>query len=111
MGKVIFIFIFLLQSMASESNSLQKCLVCHKNSAPPFAMVYRRYLMLYSSKFEIKKRMVDFLIAPSRNKSSMPEGMMIRFYPENHPIYSYDEVNKSVDEVINREDIIQKITF
>lgn len=111
MVKAVLFFILAFQSMASETDVLQKCLVCHENSAPPFAMVYRRYLVLYSSKSKIKKRMIDFLTSPSRKKSSMPEGMKRRFYPESHPVYSYDEVNKSVTELIHREDIIPKITF
>ena len=111
MVKVVLFFMLVFQSIASETDILQKCLVCHENSAPPFTMVYRRYLMLYSSKSKIKKSMIDFLTAPSRKKSSMPEGMKSRFYPESHPVYSFYEVKKSVTELINREDIIPKITF
>jgi hypothetical protein len=111
MARVVLSFILILQVVAVEGSEFQKCLVCHENSAPPLAMVYRRYLMLYSSKSIIKERMIEFLTAPSKKKSSMPEGMKRRFYPENHPKYSLDEIKKSVNELIKREDIIPKIAL
>ncbi len=110
MGRVILILILGIQCLpAKKTAALSQCAACHNASAPPLSLVYRRYLMLYSSKERIQKRMIDFLLAPSKAKSSMPEGMKNRFNPQKHPAFSPQIAKKAVDTLIEKEDLIQKI--
>ena len=85
------------------------CLACHAKTAPPLSLVYRRYLMLYSSKPRIVKRMARFLTTPGRRLSSMPEGMKNRFNPELHPAYDPQTAEKAAEAVVEKEDVLKKI--
>ncbi len=109
MGKVVLIFLLGFRCIAAEGDAMKTCAGCHETTAPPFSLVYRRYLMLYSSKAHIEKRMVDFLTAPSKKRSSMPEGMKIRFNPQKHPSYDPIEAKQAVGMIVQQEDIIPKI--
>ena len=58
-----------------EGGIYTRCTACHSTQAPPLSLVYRRYLMLYSSKGRIAERMTAFLVRPTKKGSSMPEGI------------------------------------
>ena len=111
MGRIAMILFLSLQWLLAETSSpiLERCSACHEKSAPPLSLVYRRYLMLYSSKARIQKHMVAFLVAPSKAKSAMPEGMKNRFKPQNHPPFSPQIAQKAVQQLIEKEDLIPKI--
>ncbi len=110
MGRIIILLILVLSGFAAEPTSLPaRCTACHTTSGPPLSLIYRRYLMLYSSKERIQKRMIDFLRTPSKAKSAMPEGMKNRFNPQKHPAFSPKIAKKAVDTLIEKEDLIQKI--
>ncbi len=110
MGRVVLILFLGLQCLvAQESQVPKRCTACHEKSAPPLPLVYRRYLMLYSSKARIQKKMVDFLSAPSKEKSAMPEGMKNRFNPQNHPAFATSVAKEAVDKLIEKEDLIPRI--
>lgn len=106
---VLLLCLSLLVAFGREEAPERRCLTCHEVSAPPLSLVYRRYLMLYSSKDRIEKRMVSFLTAPSKEKSSMPEGMKNRFNPQNHPVFEKEEARRAVKRVIEKEDLIKRI--
>ncbi|WP_456381604.1 hypothetical protein [Hydrogenimonas sp.] len=112
MARWLTILFFLFSSLFGETvgnDFSRECLTCHEKTAPPLSLVYRRYLMLYSSKRQIERRMIDFLKAPSKEKSSMPEGMKNRFNPQLHPSFDEKVAEKAVEKVIEKEDPIKRI--
>ncbi len=109
MGKAFLIFILILQYTIAEEDIIKKCDSCHETTAPPLSLIYRRYLVLYSSKANIERRMVGFLASPSKKRSSMPEGMKNRFNPQKHPQFASSIAKQAVKTLIRREDIIPKI--
>ena len=110
MGRVALILLLGLQCLVADENPvLERCTACHERSAPPLSLIYRRYLMLYSSKARIRQEMVDFLSAPSKEKSAMPEGMKNRFNPQNHPAFSPSVAKEAVERLIKKEDLIPHI--
>ncbi len=110
MERVAFIFVLLLECMiAKEDTALKRCAVCHESKAPPLSRIYRRYLMLYSSKERIRNKMVDFLVSPSLQKSAMPLGMRKRFNPQAHPAYSKTVAKEAAKELIEKFDIVPRI--
>ena len=110
MGRVVLILLLGLQCLpAGKPPALSQCTACHSASAPPLSLVYRRYLMFDSSKERIRKHMVDFLTAPSKEKSAMPEGMKNRFNPQKHPVFSPSDAQRAVQELIEQEDLIPRI--
>ncbi|WP_457603101.1 hypothetical protein [Nitratifractor sp.] len=110
MGRIVTLLILALSGFAAEPTLLPgRCAACHTKNAPPLSLIYRRYLMLYSSKERIQKRMIDFLLAPSKAKSAMPEGMKNRFNPQKHPAFSPQISKKAVETLIEKEDLIPRI--
>ena len=110
MGKLVLLALLTLEWLSAKEGILtQKCSMCHQNDAPPLARIYRRYLMLYSSKERIKKRMVDFLVSPSLQKSATPLGMRKRLNPQAHPSFSSSIAQQAVEELIKKEDIVKHI--
>ncbi len=110
MGRVVMILVLILSGLAAKPTSpLARCAVCHTKSGPPLSLIYRRYLMLYSSKERIRKRMIDFLRAPSKAKSAMPEGMKNRFKPQKHPAFPPRIAKEAAEKLIEKEDMIPRI--
>ena len=94
----------------ANSNSLDKCNECHNNfTAPPYQKVYKHYLLKYSSKERIKNAMIDFLTSPATQKSAMPKGMKRRFNPNEHPVLESKVIEKAVESIIEREDMIKRL--
>ncbi len=109
MGKII-VLVFSTMVLFGNDSDLNTCKKCHDGyGSPPYNMIYKRYLLYYSSKASVEKAMVDFLQAPSREKSAMPEGMKRRFHPEKHPAYNVKIAKKAVKYIIEKEDVIQKL--
>ncbi len=100
--------ILLTASLLNGAN-LNECAKCHDKKAPPFNIIYRKYLVTYSSKKRIKEKMVDFLLNPSDKKSILPQEMKKRFFPRTHPAYSISVAEKTVEKIIEKEDPIKKI--
>lgn len=81
MGKIIVILLFISAlSMAEEETSLKKnCLTCHKAQQIPNTLIYRRYLMKYSTKSRITEAMLRYLKAPTKSTSIMPPQFFLKF--------------------------------
>ena len=106
---MLFLSLSLALLYGAEEGATTRCLTCHEVSAPPLSLVYRRYLMLYSAKGKIEEKMVAFLSAPSKEKSSMPEGMKSRFNPQMHPAFDRESAEKAVKALIEEEDLIRRV--
>ncbi len=109
MGKLILLLGLTLPVLCAPKTSLTRCMQCHATSAPPFPMIYRRYLMLYSSKSRIAAHMEAFLRKPSAKGSAMPEGMKSRFHPQNHPAFDAKSIHEAVSELIRTEDVVPRL--
>ncbi|MRI58116.1 MAG: hypothetical protein C6H99_01270 [Epsilonproteobacteria bacterium] len=83
------------------------CDRCHKSQIP-YVMIYKRALLLYSSKERIKRNLTDFLVSPSADKSILPPGLKRRFDPAKHPKFSKEIAQKAIEELIEQEDIVKK---
>ena len=109
MEKIIFL-VFSAVLLVANENPLVKCNECHNNFlAPPYKKIYKHYLVKYSSKQRIKNAMIEFLKAPSKEKSSMSNGLKRRFNPSEHPRFNEEVISKSVTYIIKQEDVIKRI--
>jgi len=57
----------------------KRCLNCHKKEQIPSELIYRRYLMEYSSKEQIKEKMLEYLKNPKEDNSIMPKQFFLKF--------------------------------
>ena len=114
MAKVVFVFLTALVASWGETQpperSMQKaCLACHVQQQIPSEMIYRRYLMKYSSKARIREQIFTYLKAPSAQSSIMP-AQFFKKYPLKEPSKHDDETLQSlIDAYIDHYDVRKKL--
>jgi len=87
----------------------QQCFNCHDAQNIPSEMIYRRYLLKYSSKETIKKQMFSYLKAPLVKNSIMPPQFFSKF-PKKQAMQMDDKrLNIMIDQYIAYFDIKPKI--
>ena len=85
MGKIIVVFIFIstfsLGNNRSEvSNTLEaNCLSCHTKEQIPNRLMYRRYLMKYSTNARMEEAIFNYLKDPNQANSIMPPPFFLKF--------------------------------
>ena len=66
--------------LAEETASLQQhCLNCHQEQQIPSALIYKRYLMKYSTNDRMEKAMLTYLKNPQKEHSIMPAPFFLKF--------------------------------
>jgi len=78
MGKIILILMIGLSFIHAE-NLEQDCLSCHKVQQIPSQLIYRRYLMRYSTAKSIEIAMAKYLKHPKKENSIMPPQFFLKF--------------------------------
>jgi len=87
----------------------RNCLECHREQKLPDNLIYRRYLLKYSSRQRIEKALVEYLKHPSRKTSIMPVEFFLRF-PMREPIKLDDTaLHESVRKYIDYFDIRKRL--
>ena len=61
------------------------CLGCHREQKLPDNLIYRRYLLRYSSPERIEKALTAYLRHPDKARSIMPPEFFLRF-PLKYPL-------------------------
>jgi hypothetical protein len=91
MARIIQIFVLLaltavLALQAEETPMLleENCLACHREQKLPDNLIYRRYLLKYSSPTRIESALMVYLKSPSKPHSIMPREFFLRF-PMKYP--------------------------
>ncbi len=69
------------------------CLQCHQNQQIPSNLIYKRYLMQYSTEKAIEKAMFNYLTHPLISNSIMPPQFFLKF-PMKEKSMVADEVLK-----------------
>ena len=78
MGKLIFLCVLVLGVYGSEG--LEKnCLSCHRAQQVPSELIYRRYLMRYSTKEAMEKAIFAYVKNPTKQSSIMPLQFFLKF--------------------------------
>ena len=79
--KILITLLFSTVAQAEEPNLLlqQNCLKCHSKQKIPSELLYRRYLMKFSTKERIKKSLLSYLKNPKKENSIMPQQFFLKF--------------------------------
>lgn len=115
MEKIIFILFATLFSLWGRENtildqSLQKeCLQCHTQQQIPSEMIYRRYLLKYSSKALIRKKIFAYFKAPSPEVSIMPAPFFKKFPIKKRSSLDDQTLKELIDAYIRKFDVDKKI--
>ncbi len=77
MGKVVSILILL--SLLLQADLRNDCLACHQKNQIPNKLIYKRYLMKYSTSKYIEEAMYNYLKYPDKKHSIMPSIFFTKF--------------------------------
>jgi len=85
------------------------CLECHREQRLPDNLIYRRYLIKYSSRARIEKALMAYLKHPSEKRSIMPAEFFLRF-PMREPIKLEDSVlRENIQRYIDYFDVRKRL--
>ncbi len=105
--------LFLTIGIAQEHSALlqKNCLACHTQQKIPSELIYRRYLLQYSTHKRIKKQLLSYLKAPNPKKSIMPKQFFLKF-PQKEPLDLNETIlEQSIDEYLDYFDIRKRLEF
>ena len=82
MGKIALFFmvmVFTLSAGESQNVLTQYCFSCHNEQQIPDNLIYKRYLMKYSTNERMNEAMFDYLKDPKKEHSIMPAPFFLKF--------------------------------
>jgi len=85
MGKLSMVWISLTLFVLAEKAPIfdvslqQKCLNCHHHQQIPNTLIYKRYLMKYSTEKSMEEAMFAYLKDPKKEHSIMPAPFFLKF--------------------------------
>jgi len=85
MGKIVFIWsvLILFLSANRDEQAIQNleinCLSCHVQQQIPSQLIYRRYLMKYSTDKRIEEAIFTYFRHPKKENSIMPPQFFLKF--------------------------------
>lgn len=116
MGKIIFFFALLcIVSNAQDVNiedkqQLQKeCLQCHVDQQIPSALIYRRYLMKYSTFERMEGAIYAYIKKPDQKYSIMPPQFFLKFPMKEATTLDDDMLQKMIKRYLNSFDVKKKL--
>jgi len=113
MEKIIFVLLLPLISWGGqeemESRLQQDCFRCHEEQKIPSEAIYRRYLLKYSSRDTIRKKMFEYLRHPSVQQSIMPQPFFNKFTIKEPSELEKRELQELIDAYVARFDVAGKL--
>ena len=115
MGKIIFffaLFCILVDAQdvsVEDKQQLQKeCLQCHVDQQIPSALVYRRYLMKYSTFERMEGAIYTYIKNPDQKHSIMPPQFFLKFPMKEATTLDDDMLQKMIKSYLNTFDVKKK---
>ena len=116
MGKIIFVCLWLLLSLEAketqQTNTQQfenRCITCHKQQQIPSELIYRRYLMKYSSKEAMAEAMIKYLRKPKKELSIMPSQFFLKFPMKPNLGLSDEVLEKNIEAYLDFFDVQKRL--
>ncbi len=107
MVKIAIITSFLTLSLFA--NLKNDCLNCHEKEKIPNEVIYKRYLLEYSTSKNIQKAMFNYLKNPTKNSSIMPPQFFIRFPMKQKSKLDDDRLKHNIKLYIQKFDIKKRL--
>jgi len=118
MGRITLFFALLcIVSNAQDVNvedtqQLQKeCLQCHVEQQIPSALIYRRYLMKYSTFERMEKAIFAYIKNPDQKHSIMPPQFFLKFPMKEASTFDDDTLQKMIKSYLHTFDIKKKLVL
>jgi hypothetical protein len=103
-------YILCAEELTLQEQQLEKnCLSCHKQQQIPSSLIYKRYLMKYSTHKSIEEAMFRYLKDPDKNTSIMPPQFFLKFPMKETLSLDDKSLLQNIRNYLNRYDIKQKL--
>lgn len=77
---IFVIFTTIIFAESENRSSLEtNCLECHQKQQIPSTLIYKRYLMKYSTNTQMEEAIFHYLKDPKKEKSIMPPQFFLKF--------------------------------
>ncbi len=107
MEKIVLILIF--STLFLQADLQKACLLCHQKNQIPSELIYKRYLLKYSTLEYIEEAMYNYLKHPNKKDSIMPSAFFRKFPIKNA---SKDKnLKENIREYIDTFDIKKKLVL
>ncbi len=110
MEKVIFLLLIpLLGIYANESELEKNCLKCHEQNQLPSKLIYKRYLLKYSTPTNIKNAMFNYIKNPDPKNSIMPPQFFLKFEIKKRLDLDDETLKRDIELFIKKYDIKKRL--
>ena len=113
MVKIIITLIILTLTIFGKNEIFlkEKCLNCHQQQQIPSNLLYKRYLMRYSTFKNMKNVIVDYLQEPQKKNSIMPLEFFLKFPMKQKLNLNDKDLNRAVELYLHHFDIKKKLVL
>jgi len=108
MVRVTLIFIT-LTLFAQSANLNNDCLKCHTKQEIPSSIIYKRYLMKYSTKEKIANAMFKYLKKPKKENSILPPQFFLKFAIKKPTLIDDETLKKDIESFIEKFDMKKRL--
>lgn len=100
------------QETSTQAQQLQDaCLGCHTQEQIPDEMIYRRYLMKYSTAKNMKSAIKNYLKNPKKENSIMPPPFFLKFPMKEALALEDENLEKYIGAFIDRYDVKKNLVL
>ena len=117
MGKIVVIFSFLslflyAQELHVQNQTLQNsCLSCHQEHQIPSALIYKRYLKIYSTSDRMEEAMFAYIKNPLKEHSIMPPQFFLKFPMKEKNVLDDSSLRKNIQAYLDAFDLKKKLVL
>ena len=98
--------------LAASQISLQNaCLSCHEEQQIPSELIYRRYLMKYSTDKRMGKAILHYLKDPKKSHSIMPLQFFLKFPMKKALKLDNTELKAGIKQYLEKFDVKKKFVL
>ena len=95
-----------------DKQQLQKeCLQCHADQQIPSALIYRRYLMKYSTSERMQKAMFTYIKNPDQEHTIMPPQFFLKFPMKEASTLDDNTLKKMIQSYLNTFNVKKKLVL
>ena len=108
MEKIVFIMI--VSALFMRADTQTSCLACHQENQIPSELIYKRYLMQYSTDEKMQKVMYAYLKNPQKERSIMPSVFFSKFPMKEASALNDRELKKEISAYLKHFNLKKKLT-
>jgi len=109
MGKIVLAMLVSVQMFAGIQALETHCLACHQKQNIPSNLIYKRYLMKYSTDKAVENAMFKYLKDPTKRLSIMPPQFFLKFPMRDASVLDDGTLRENIKAYLKHFDIKKKL--